>query len=266
MAILVLLLVVAAIAPWIEPYPPLETSTRETLVPPFWYAEGSAKYLLGTDGSGRDVLSRIIQSTRITVAIVGISLGISIVVGTTLGLIAGYYGGWVDEVIMRFLDMWSSLPVLLVVLTIVMVMGQGFAVLIGSLALITWPQPVRLVRVEALRLRSQDYVNLAQVAGASKGRILYRHILPGVVNTVVVVATLRAGTLILTEATLSFLGAGVPPPNPSWGAMIADGRDYIQEAWWITVMPGIALLLVVMAGNFLGDWLRDHFDPRLRQV
>jgi len=265
--IIIAALIIAAIfAPWMEPHPPLKTTIRDMLTPPSWYAEGSSKYLLGTDAVGRDILSRLIHSARITVVVVVVALGAGIVVGSILGLVAGYFGGVVDEVIMRFVDMWSALPYLLIILTIVVVFGQGYGILIAVLALISWPGAVRLVRAEVLRLRTQDYVSLAKVAGSSTWRILYRHILPGVLNVVVVTATLRTGQLILTEATLSFLGAGVPPPNPSWGSMIADGRQYLREAWWVAFFPGLAILLVVMAGNFLGDWLRDRFDPRLRQV
>lgn len=264
--IIAALLIGAIFAPWLEPHLPLKTNVRDMLTPPAWYAEGSSQYLLGTDPVGRDILSRLIHSARITVMVVVVALGAGIVIGSILGLVAGYFGGVVDEVIMRIVDMWSALPYLLVILTIVVVFGQGFMILIAALTLISWPGAVRLVRAEVLRLRTLDYVALAKVAGSSTLRILYRHILPGVINVVVVTATLRTGQLILTEATLSFLGAGVPPPNPSWGAMVADGRQYLREAWWVAFFPGLAILLVVMAGNFLGDWMRDYFDPRLRQT
>ncbi len=264
--IITTLIVVAIFAPWLEPHNPLTLTIRDRLMPPAWYAAGSSTHLLGTDNVGRDVFSRMIHSARITVVVVLISLGTGMVIGSLLGLVAGYFGGVMDEVIMRIVDMWSALPYLLIILTMVVVLGQGYAILIAALALISWPGAVRLVRAETLRLRTQDYVALGKIAGSSTFRILYRHILPGVLDVMVVSATLHTGTLILTEATLSFLGAGVPPPNPSWGAMIADGRTYLRDAWWIAFFPGLAILLVVMAGNFLGDWMRDHFDPRLRQT
>lgn len=264
--VLSVLVIAAILGPLIEPHPPLATDMKQTFTPPVWYAQGSAEHLLGTDRSGRDILSRIIRAARITVIVVVVSQATGMIVGSALGLVAGYFGGLLDELVMRIVDMWSSLPYLLVVLTVVVVFGQGFAILVVVLALLSWPGAVRLVRAQTLALRTRDYVALSKVAGAGTGRILYRHILPGVLDVVVVTATLHAGTIILTEATLSFLGAGVPAPNPSWGSMVADGRDYMREAWWVAFWPGVAILLVVMAGNFLGDWLRDHFDPRLRQV
>lgn len=195
-----------------------------------------------------------------------VSLVFGIGIGTTMGLLAGYFGGNVDELIMRVVDVWAALPYIMVALVIVVVLGQSFAVLIFLLALLSWPGAVRLVRAETLSLKTRDYVALARVAGASNTRIIVRHILPGVINLVVVSATLSMGSIILTEATLSFLGAGIPPPHPSWGSMISEGRRHLDGAWWVATIPGVCIFLVVMAGNFLGDWLRDRFDPRLRQL
>ena len=188
------------------------------------------------------------------------------VVGTLLGLIAGYFGGILDEVIMRIVDIWFAFPFLMIALLIAAVVGQGVWTIMGLLALLVWSSYVRYIRAEVLTLRERDYVSLARVAGASTPRILIKHLLPGVTNTVVVVATLRAGQLVLAEASLSFLGAGIPPPTPTLGSMIADGRDYLRDAWWISVYPGITIFLMVMSLNFLGDWLRDRIDPRLRQL
>ena len=167
---------------------------------------------------------------------------------------------------MRLVDITQAIPYILVALVLIIVLGQSFPVLLGILALSTWSGFTRQVRAETLALRETDYVALAKVAGASSFRIMYRHILPGTANTVIVIATLRVGSLILLEATLSYLGAGLPPPTPAWGAMIADGRDYLATAWWVAFFPGVAIFLVVMALNFLGDWMRDRFDPRLRQL
>jgi len=264
--ILFLLLFGAAFAPLLEPFDPLKVDLRERNSPPSWFTDGSEKYFLGGDPVGRDILSRIIESTRITVAVVFFSITVGIVTGTALGLIAGYVGGVVDEVIMRIVDIWAALPYLLIILTIVLVFGQSFTVLIGSLALLSWPGAVRLVRAEALSVREADYVMSAKVTGASGLRIMWKHIMPQTIHIVTVTATLSTGTLILTEATLSFLGAGVPAPHPSWGAMAADGRDYLRDAWWVSVIPGSAIIMVVMAGNFMGDWLRDRLDPTLRQL
>ena len=225
------------------------------------------EFIFGTDDIGRDILSRMIEASRITVIVVLLSVTVGTVVGTTLGLLAGYFGGSaIDEFIMRLVDVWAALPQLLVLLTIALVFGAGINVLITSLALISWPGAVRLVRVEALKLRNMDYVDSARISGANNRRILYRHIFPGVINTVLVATTLATGSLILTEATLSFLGAGIPPPQPSLGGMISGGRDFLRDAPHIASIPGLALAAIVMAGNFLGDWLRDRFDPRLRQI
>ena len=234
---------------------------------------GSSAHWLGTDEVGWDILSRLIHAARVTLLVAAISLLSGLVVGTGLGLIAGYadqisprFGRHLDEIIMRLVDIWLGVPFLIVALAVVIVLGQSFAVLYGLLALLAWTPFVRNVRAEVLTLKERDYVALAKVAGAGTFRILTTHILPGVTNTVIVIATLRVGQLILAEAILSFLGAGVPPPKPSWGAMIADGRTYLADAWWLAFFPGVCIFLVVMALNFLGDWARDHFDPRLRQL
>ena len=264
--ILVGLLVSAIFAPWLKPHDPL-ANQGVYLAPPAWTAEGSRTFFLGTDDIGRDILSRMIEASRVTVVVVVIAITVGMVVGTVLGLIAGFFGGsLVDDTIMRVVDAWAALPQLLILLTIALVLGQGYVILIGSLALISWPGAVRLVRVEALKLRNMDYVQMAKVYGANDRRILYRHILPGVVHTVLVAATLSTGSLILTEATLSFLGAGIPAPAPSLGGMISAGRDYLRDAPHLASFPGLAVALIVMSGNFLGDWLRDRFDPVLRQI
>ncbi len=264
--IIITLLFSAIFAPWIKPHDPL-VSHGVFQQGPAWTADGNTKFFLGTDDIGRDILSRMIEASRVTVVVVLLSVVVGTVVGTVLGLIAGFFGGSVvDEGIMRVVDVWAALPQLLILLTIALVFGAGVTVLVISLALISWPGAVRLVRVEALRLRSMDYVDSARIAGANNRRILYKHIFPGVINTVLVATTLSTGSLILTEATLSFLGAGIPPPSPSLGGMISGGRDYLRDAPHIASFPGLALAAIVMAGNFLGDWMRDRFDPRLRQI
>lgn len=230
-----------------------------------WYPEGSSKFILGTDALGRDVLSRVIFGARISLLIAAIVLTAGAIGGTMLGLVAGYYGGQIDEIAMRFVDLTLAIPFILIALVVVIVLGQSLAIIIALLVLFSWNGFARLVRGETLQIKTRDYVNMARVAGASTSRILFRHILLGVVNTVIVVATLRVGSLILTEATLSFLGVGVPPPTPAWGLMVSDGRQYISTAWWITFFPGVAILMTVLSMNFLGDWLRDRWDPRLRQ-
>ena len=191
---------------------------------------------------------------------------IGVLVGTLLGLFAGYWGGWIDELIMRLVDFWLALPFILVALVVAIVWGQSLMIMLGLLALLAWSPFVRNIRAEVLTLKELDYVNMARVAGATGSRIMIRHLLPGVFNTIVVIATLRVGSWILAEASLSFLGVGIPPPTPAWGLMVAEGRQWLTTAWWISFFPGLAIFLVVMSLNFFGDWLRDKLDPRLRQV
>ena len=269
----------ALFAEYISPSLPNRQNLRDRTTAPFWYAEcvGEEKpyfdycsrgnrYILGADPLGRDILTRIIHGARISLTLASISITIGITVGTTLGLCAGYFGKYIDEVIMRLTDIATAIPYLLLALIIVVVLGQKYYVIIGVLALASWPEIVRLVRGQTLQLKTLDYVALAKVAGASNTRILYRHILPGVMNTLVVATTLQVGGIILAESILGYLGAGVPPPTPAWGAMVADGRNYLSNSWWVTLFPGFAIFLTVLSFNFIGDWLRDRWDTRLRQI
>lgn len=260
------LLVVGIFAPLLARHDPIRPDFERVLQPPVWYAEGDWDMPLGSDHLGRDVLSRMFHGARITLWVVGFSLVSGMVFGVGWGLVAGYYGGLLDEVIMRVVDVWYGLPFILVALVVVIILGQKLWVLLLLLALIAWSAFVRIVRAEALRIKTLDYVALARVAGAPTTRILIRHVLPGTFNLIVVVASLQVGQLILAEATLSYLGVGIPPPNPAWGAMVSDGRAYLASAWWVSSMPGLCLFAVVIGFNFLGDWLRDRLDPRLRQL
>ena len=235
---------------------------------------GSAKFLLGADDQGRDLLSRIIWGARVSLIVAAVTILVGGSIGTALGLVSGYYGGWADEVIMRMVDIFLALPLVMVALVLVVVLGNFSLPLLPMkeihmiamvLSLFIWVRFARQVRGEVLGLKTMDYVALARVAGASTRRILLVHLLPGVLNTVIVVGTLQVSTVILLESILSFLGAGVAPPTPAWGSMVADGRDFLKTAWWVSTMPGLALLLTVMAFNLIGDWIRDALDPRLRQ-
>ena len=227
---------------------------------------GTATHILGTDHLGRDMLSRIIFGARISLIVAAVTLGIGGTVGTFLGLLAGYHGGWVDEIIMRLVDIKLSIPLILFALVMVLTFGQSFEMIVIILILYIWPRFARQIRGEVLQIKNMDYVALAKVSGASTWRIMFKHIFPGTINTLIVVATLQVGFVILVESTLSFLGAGVPPPTPAWGSMVADGRDFLALTWWEATLPAVAIFLTVMSLNLFGDWLRDKLDPRLRQM
>ena len=228
---------------------------------------GSSKFLLGTDHLGRDVLSRVIYGARISLLVSIITLLVGGSIGITMGLVAGYYGGFIDEFLMRLVDIKLAIPLILIALVLVITLGQSLWIIVTVLCLFIWPRFARQVRGEVLQLKHMDYVSLAKVSGASTARILFIHIFPGTINTLIVVSTLQVGIVILLESTLSFLGAGVPPPTPAWGSMVADGLDKLAGGvWWISTFPGVAIMLTVMSLNWFGDWLRDTLDPRLRQL
>ena len=264
--VILALIVVAIFAPLISPYEPNLAILRSRFSPPMWVEGGTSEHILGTDQQGRDLLSRLVFGARISLIVVTASLWLGMIAGTALGLIAGYFGKWADEVIMRLIDVWLAVPFIMIVLVLVVAIGQSFPLLVGVLGASTWAGFTRQVRGLTLSLRQADYVSLAKVAGASDTRIMVQHILPHTISIILVLASLQAGSLILAEGTLSFLGLGVPPPTPSWGSIVADGRSYLATAWWVSLFPGIAIFLVVMAFNFAGDWIRDRLDPRLRQV
>ena len=256
----------AIFADFIAPHSYREQDLALRNAPPIWMHGGTSERILGADIVGRDLLSRLIYGARISLMVAGVSLASGAVIGVTLGVVAGYYGGLVDEVLMRIVDTWFSIPFILLALVIVIAFQPSLKIVLVLLALLAWSGFVRNVRAETLVLKTSDYVSASKIAGASRLRIILKHILPGVTNTVVVIATLRVGQLILAEASLSFLGAGIPQPTPAWGLMVSDGRNYLDTAWWVSTFPGMAILLTVLALNFLGDCLRDRLDPRLRQV
>jgi peptide/nickel transport system permease protein len=263
--ILTLLVVSAVGATVIAPYEPEEFTLSEGFRPPFWMEGGSADHILGTDRIGRDLFSRLLYGGRIALLVASIAITFSLLVGVSLGLLAGFSGGIVDQVISRFVDGMLALPSLLFAMMMAAIVGPGLQTVILVIAAFTWMQYARLVRGQVLSLKQRDYVQLARVAGASRLQIMLRHMLPNTLNTIVILATLEIGTVITFEASLSFLGFGVQPPTPTWGAMLSEGRNFMSNAWWLAFFPGLAITFVIMSGNLFGDWLRDVTDPRLRQ-
>ncbi len=265
--ILAIMLIIPAIfANVISPHDPVQLNLRDRLMPPAWQEGGSWQYVLGTDRHGFDILSRIIHGARISLSISLLAIALGGGVGTVLGLLAAYGGGWVDNLIMRIVDIKLAFPSILLALVLVAVSGPGFQTVVVVIALLLWARFARMVRGEALAIKQQDFVARALVAGASPTRIMMRHIFPNVVNTVVVLCTLEVGHVIILESTLSFLGAGLVKPTPAWGLMVADGRTLIVTAWWLFFFPTMAIVLTVLSMNLMGDWLRDRLDPKLRNV
>lgn len=266
-AVLLTVLVIPAVfAEFVAPHDPIDGNLRARLLPPAWTDGGDWSYPLGSDRQGRDILSRMIFGAR-TAALVSLAaLAVGGTIGSVLGLVAGYFGSWWDHVIMRLVDINLSLPLILLALVLVVLFEPGTATTVAVVALLLWSRYARQVRAEVLTLKEMDFVARARVAGASNLRIVFRHILPNVFNTIIVLATLQVGNVILLEASLSFLGAGIPPPDPAWGVMVAEGRDFIVTSWWLSVIPGLAIMFTVLSMNLLGDWLRDYLDPRLRQL
>jgi len=267
LAILLFFVVIPALfAPWVAPHEPFQGSLSDRLTPPAWQAGGTMEHILGTDKLGRDMLSRIIYGARISLTVSLIAIFVGGIIGTVLGLISGYFGGWTDAVIMRLVDISLALPTILLALVLVAVVGPSFGTVITVLVVLLWARYARLVRGETLAIKELDFIARARVAGASAPRIMLKYIYPNVVNSLIVLATLQVGYVILFESSLSFLGAGLPRAEPAWGVMVADGRELIVTAWWVSMFPGIAIMLTVLALNLLGDWLRDHLDPKLRNL
>jgi peptide/nickel transport system permease protein len=264
--IIAVMLVVAVFAPLIAPHSPTEQSLPHKLKPPAWQEGGSATHLLGTDLLGRDLFSRLVYGARVSLTVAAFALLSGGLIGLAVGIIAGYLGGRVDSILMRVVDATLTFPTILIALLLAVSLGAGLRTIVIAITVIIWARFARVVRGEVLGVRARDFVSLARVHGCSSLRIMLVHIVPNVMNTFMVLLTLHIGFVIIVEASLSFLGAGIPPPTPSWGQMVADGRSHIASAWWLAVLPGAAIMLVVLAFNLFGDWLRDWLDPRLRQV
>jgi peptide/nickel transport system permease protein len=264
-AAFVLLLVLAAVAaPWIAPEDPIRQSLRGRLsAPTFSGADGKA-HLLGTDHLGRDVFSRVVYGARVSLLVGFAAVIVGGLVGATLGLLAGFRGGWTDSLIMTLADAQLAFPFILLAIGIIAVLGPSFSTLIVVIGLSGWVTYARVLRAQVLVLRSREFVDAIHALGGSVARVIARHVLPNVLSSLVVIATLELARAIVLEATLSFLGLGVQPPTPSWGGMVHEGREYLDSAWWISTAPGIVLMLTSIVVSRTGDWLRDLLDPTLR--
>src|SRR5260221_6539004 len=264
--ILVAFAFAAVFAEWVSPGEPYRQALRAGFRPPVWLDHGTWSNLLGTDRLGRDLLTRIIYGARVSVAPGVVTVVVATFVGVAVGLTAAYFRGRVDAVLMQLTDATLSIPIILLALILAVTVGPSFQNVVIAIAAILWARYARVIRGEALSLMERDFIALARVAGCSPLRIIAVHLFPNILNTVVVLFTLQVGDVIIVEAALSFLGAGIPPPTPAWGSMVADGREFITTAWRVSFFPGLAILLVVLSFNLLGDWLRDRLDPKLRQI
>jgi len=259
----VIALAAAIFAPYLSPHDPYKQNVTMRLKPPAWTEGGSSKFFLGTDQLGRCVLSRLIYGARISLIVAAVAVLIAAVLGVALGLIAGFFGGWVDQGIMGVTNFFLSFPYILLAIAIMGVIGPGFSTLILVLGLTSWPVYTRIIRSEVLSVKELEFVDAARALGVREDRILIRHILPNVMNSVMVTASLETARMIINEAFFSFLGLGVQPPIPSWGNMLNDGKAYIFVTWWLVTFPGVAIFLTTLGTNLIGDWLRDLFDPHM---
>lgn len=264
--IILTMIFMAVFAPLLAPHSPIDQTLADKLLPPFWQEGGSTKHLLGTDAFGRDVLSRLLYGARVSMTVSALALLVGGGVGLVVGIVSGYAGGRLDSLLMRLVDAALAFPAILFALLLAVTMGQGMRTIIIAISLLLWADFARVLRGEVLAVKQRDFVALARVHGCSPARIMATHILPSVMNTYMVLLTMYVGLVIVAEAALSFLGAGVPPPTPSWGLMVAEGRGQITSAWWLSLLPGAAITLVVLAFNQFGNWLRDRLDPKLRQL
>jgi peptide/nickel transport system permease protein len=266
--ILLALAATAIFANLIAPYDPtVPIPGAKVFQPPAWMPGGNASALLGTDFQGRDVLSRLIFGARVSLLVGVTGTAVAGGIGLVLGILAGYVGGWVDQAVMRLTDAWLALPFLMFAIFLAALLGAGVLNIVIVFGLVYWTRYARVIRGEVLSLREREFVRLAQVAGVSTPKVIFRHILPNVMNTWMVLASLTVGVVIVTEASLSFLGVGVPPPTPAWGLMLAEARSTLMAGyWWLTVFPGVCISAVVLAANLFGDWLRVRLDPQRRDL
>jgi peptide/nickel transport system permease protein len=268
LAILVPFVLIAVFANFLAPYDPTEPIPGAKIFePPYWMAGGDIRWFLGTDFQSRDVLSRLLYGARVSLIVGVTGTLVAGSIGTTMGIVSGYLGGWVDQVIMRIVDAWLALPALIFALFLATMIGPSMWNIVIILGSVYWTRYARVIRGEVLSLREREFVKLAEIAGASRLRVILKHILPNVLNSTMVLASLTIGVVIIAEASLSFLGVGVPAPQPAWGSMLSDGRAMLMVGdWWLTVFPGLCIMLLVLATQLLGDWLRVRLDPQLRNL
>jgi len=264
-AVVIIAYVLAAVfAPYLTTQNPTRGDLNVRLFPPAWQEGGEPTFLLGTDAQGRDLLARIIYGARISLWVGVLTVGISVLIGAALGCITGYFRGWIDQVVSRFADLLLAFPFLIFAIGVMAFLGPGFVNLIAALTFKGWVEFFRLVRGEMLAEKTKEYVEAAKVMGLSSFAIIVREIIPNIFHSVLVLGTLRMGFMIIMEASLSFLGLGIQPPTPAWGSMVADGRNYLMTSWWVSTLPGIAIVILVLAINLFGEGLRDILDPRLK--
>lgn len=262
LVLMIVFLIVALLAPWLSPHEPLQQNLRARLLPPFWIEGGTVEHPLGTDQLGRDLLSRIIHGSRVAVLVAFGATSLVVLIGTTLGLLSGFFGGIWETVVMRTVDVIVSVPDIILYLTIIALAGPSLALVIIVIGLLGWTTLARVVRSEVLTLRSREYVEAARALGQREVSSAFRQVLPNLLGTVVAIGTLKASSVIIAESTLSYLGFGVQPPTITWGQLLAQGQQYVATAWWLSTFPGLAITLFSLSLIFLGNWLRDLFDPR----
>lgn len=265
LAVIVISVVLAATAPALAPTDPVQNDLLERLAPPMWMDGGSGRHPLGTDTLGRDVVSRLLYGARVSLVVGFAAVILAGALGVALGLVAGYYGGRLDDILMRLGDVQLAFPALVLAIAVLAVVGSGLGNIILVLSVTSWVTYARIARGETLSLRHREFVESARALGARDAGILWRHVLPNVLPSITVVATFSVARTIIAEASLSFLGLGIPPPAPSWGAMLDEGRNYLTTGWWLALFPGLAILAVVLGINVVGDWLRDTLDPRVER-
>jgi peptide/nickel transport system permease protein len=252
-------------APMFYTHDPVSIDPSVSLKPPFMFG-GEPSYFLGTDHLGRDIFSKIVAGARASLIAACAGVFLAGILGVFLGMVAGYFGGWIDEIIMRIVDIQMSIPVILLTLLISAALGGGLLTVTICIALVFWTQYARVIRGETLSIREREFIALARIAGCSPGRMLVKHILPNLVSTCTVVASLQLGRAIIIEASITFLGLGIQPPQTAWGLMMAEGRMYLSTAWWLPTFAGLAIVITVLGANLMGDWVRDRLDPKLRQL